>query len=89
MPSRMQDVVATMSAERWLTSYRSHAGLRLTLDRMSARLSRRFSRPIDLASVVDHLDALDGSISKDFDEFFPQLCSYAQTFLQDQKSAED
>ena len=61
----------------WLRSYRSPAGIRFALDRLSERLSRRFRREVVLGPAAELLAAEYAEFAVDFDRFFPELIRHA------------
>ncbi len=67
----------SLIAHDWLQSYRSPAGIRFTLDRLSARLSRRFRREVVLGPAATLLAAEYAAFAADFDRFFPELIRHA------------
>lgn len=77
-PPPVRPIFDRMCDQAWLGAYGTRDGLRLTLTRMSARFAQRFGREVDLASVVDRLDELDGGLREDFHAFFPQLIAYVR-----------
>lgn len=76
MPEPMRPIIERMITQRWLATYASFDGLRLTLGRMSGRLRERTGREIDLAGAVDDLQAHYHGLADDFDRFFPQLLGF-------------
>ncbi|MFI4860907.1 MAG: ACP phosphodiesterase [Phycisphaerales bacterium JB063] len=53
MPATMQDHIARMLRHHWLNTYATPAGMRLTLERMSARYARRLRIEVDLTPAAD------------------------------------
>ncbi len=68
IPSASYQVLRRMRAGVWLESYGDVDGVRITLQRMSARLRR----PFDLAAATVELEAHYDALRDDFLEFFPQ-----------------
>ncbi|MEO1235957.1 MAG: ACP phosphodiesterase [Planctomycetota bacterium] len=73
MTPRMRTIMPFIAEEDWLNAYATVDGIALTLERMSARLRKRFGRPVDLAPAADTLREQYGGFLADFDEFFPDL----------------
>lgn len=78
VPAGMQVIVRRMVDERWLASYASSEGIRARLATMSARLTRRMDRPIDLTVGADELAGLYAPIADDFSELWPDLNRFVQ-----------
>ena len=79
IPSAMHLALDHMIQQNWLEAYATVAGIRLTLERMSRRFSKRFTRQVNLADAADDLVHLNQELAADFHEFFPQLIAYAST----------
>lgn len=75
-PPPMRPIVRRLIEQRWLGSYASFDGLRLTLGRMSARFTDRFERDIDLTTAVADLQTHYDALADDFACFFPDLLSH-------------
>ena len=73
LPPQVRLVLAMMVRENWLGTNSSLAGIELTLGRLSARLSRRFSREVDLTPAVADLREGYAEFASDFAIFFPAL----------------
>lgn len=73
MPGAMRSVVQRLDEQNWLGSYAHIDGVRLTLERMSARLSCRFERQVDLTPAVDELVGSHGEFRREFHAFFPDV----------------
>jgi acyl carrier protein phosphodiesterase len=58
-----------MSEQDWLTSYATLPGIELAL----ARISARFSRPVNLARAIPAIESNYDALYADFCEFFPDL----------------
>lgn len=79
IPANMHRALDLMIEQNWLECYAHVDGIRLTLERMSLRLTKRFKRPVALAAAADELITQGEALSADFHAFFPQLIAYAQT----------
>jgi acyl carrier protein phosphodiesterase len=75
-PPPMRPIVRRLIDQRWLTSYASFEGLRLTLARMSTRFAERFERDIDLTRALPDLQTHYDDLAHDFARFFPALVDY-------------
>ena len=76
MPESMRLPVAHMIEHDWLGSYAKMNGVELALRGLSARLSDRFGRDIELTPAVADLRRLADPLRRDFDAFFPELCRH-------------
>lgn len=74
LPGRLQEVVAHMVSHDWLGSYRDFAILETVLK----GISRRLSRPEELADTMRELQMLYEPLSDDFRLFYPQLEAFSQ-----------
>lgn len=74
LPPRLRDAVPWLVRERWLLGYRDLEGIRLTLARMSRRVSRHGEA---LREGIADLEAGYGAFAADFEAFFPDLERYA------------
>ena len=79
IPMNMHKALDRMIEQNWLECYAQVDGIRLTLERMSMGLSKRFNRPVVLGPAADELIEQGQALSDDFHAFFPQLVAYAQT----------
>ncbi len=79
LPSRLAAIAPHMAAHDWLGSYRDFE----TLDRVFLGISRRLSRPEELAGAMRDLNALYQPLSEDFRAFYPQLQAFAASELQE------
>lgn len=77
IPVGMHEALDHMIKHNWLENYAQVQGIELTLQRMSARLSKRFKRPVDLAIGTQDLLEQNEALAEDFHAFFPQLIAYA------------
>jgi acyl carrier protein phosphodiesterase len=77
VPVHVRERLAQMRAEDWLGCYREVAGVRLTLQRIAARLRR----PAELGSAADALEQHGPAFEEDFDVFFPELCAHIRPFV--------
>lgn len=78
IPLNMHQPLDRMIEQNWLECYAHVDGIRLTLQRMSIGLTKRFSRPVDLAIAASELLDQGEALAADFHAFFPQLVAYAQ-----------
>lgn len=77
LPRRLQAVIPRMRSENWLACYESLDGVRVTLKRISRRLSKRAA--LDDAMVDIHKNY--GQMEKNFSIFFQDLIEYADTCI--------
>lgn len=77
LPGRLADIAPHMAAHDWLGSYREFA----VLERVLGGISRRLSRPEELAAAMDELQVLYEPLSEDFRAFYPQLQGFAELQL--------
>jgi acyl carrier protein phosphodiesterase len=73
LPGRLAVVYPRLRDEQWLLSYASIDGVRMTLQHMSRRLSRRF--PLETA--VHHLTDSRDVLQHHFSRFFPDVQQFA------------
>ena len=73
LPSRLARIAPHMAAHDWLGSYQHFE----TLEQVFVGISRRLSRPQELAGAMQDLNALYKPLSEDFYNFYPQLQAYA------------
>lgn len=78
LPENSRVVLDRMIEHNWLAGYSQMAGMVLTLQGMSRRLTERFGREVDLSACTQAYIAQQDLLRADFDEFFPQLIAYAQ-----------
>lgn len=78
MPRPMRLIADRMVSEDWLSTYASHAGMKLTLSRVSRRIRERLGRPIDLTPAADTLLDADhrAALLADFAELWPDLLAH-------------
>ncbi|VVO36271.1 ACP phosphodiesterase [Pseudomonas fluorescens] len=73
LPGRLADIAPHMAAHDWLGSYRDFA----VLEQVLRGISRRLSRPEELAAAMQELERLYEPLSEDFRLFYPQLQAFA------------
>ncbi|MBU6956234.1 DUF479 domain-containing protein [Pseudomonas sp. CVAP len=78
LPGRLAQIAPHMEANDWLGSYREFA----VLDQVLRGISRRLSRPEELAAAMEELRRLYEPLSEDFRLFYPQLQDFAQDHLE-------
>ncbi|MCE9588975.1 MAG: ACP phosphodiesterase [Planctomycetes bacterium] len=77
LPTDMRYPIDRLVEQDWLGSYATAEGIRVALERLSLRLSKRFERHVDLAAAVpDMIEHRDG-LADDFRVFFPDLIAYS------------
>jgi acyl carrier protein phosphodiesterase len=74
LPDRLARIAPYMVADDWLGSYREFD----VLEQVLRGISRRLSRPEELAGAMQELRALYEPLSEDFRLFYPQLQLFAQ-----------
>jgi len=75
LPDRLARIAPYMVADDWLGSYREFD----VLEQVLRGISRRLSRPEELAGAMQELRALYEPLSEDFRLFYPQLQVFAQS----------
>ena len=74
LPDRLARIAPYMVADDWLGSYREFD----VLEQVLRGISRRLTRPEELAGAMQELRALYEPLSEDFRLFYPQLQLFAQ-----------
>ena len=77
LPERLARIAPYMAADDWLGSYREFA----VLDQVLRGISRRLSRPEELAAAMQELERLYEPLSEDFRLFYPELQRFAAQHL--------
>ncbi|MHC8399622.1 acyl carrier protein phosphodiesterase [Pseudomonas sp. MDT1-17] len=75
LPERLALIAPHMMANDWLGSYREFA----VLEQVLRGISRRLTRPEELAAAMQELRVLYEPLSDDFRLFYPQLQTFART----------
>jgi len=75
LPERLAKIAPHMVANDWLGSYREFE----VLEQVLRGISRRLTRPEELAGAMQELRVLYEPLSEDFRLFYPQLQTFAQT----------
>jgi acyl carrier protein phosphodiesterase len=81
LPGRLAQIAPFMAADDWLGSYKEFD----VLGQVLRGISRRLTRPEELAGAMEELVRLYEPLSEDFRLFYPQL----QDFAQNQASPQD
>ncbi len=76
LPERLAQIAPHMVANDWLGSYREFA----VLEQVLRGISRRLTRPEELAAAMQELRVLYEPLSDDFRLFYPQLQQFAQNY---------
>ncbi|VVQ27274.1 Acyl carrier protein phosphodiesterase [Pseudomonas fluorescens] len=74
LPERLAQIAPHMVANDWLGSYREFA----VLEQVLRGISRRLTRPEELAAAMQELRVLYEPLSDDFRLFYPQLQDFAR-----------
>nr|BFE90803.1 hypothetical protein GCM10020185_13390 [Pseudomonas brassicacearum subsp. brassicacearum] len=74
LPGRLAHIAPHMAADDWLGSYQEFE----VLGQVLRGISRRLSRPEELAGAMPELIRLYEPLSEDFRLFYPQLQDFAQ-----------
>ncbi|WP_415770945.1 ACP phosphodiesterase [Pseudomonas sp. LB3P38] len=74
LPERLAQIAPHMVANDWLGSYREFA----VLEQVLRGISRRLTRPEELAAAMQELRVLYEPLSEDFRLFYPQLQDFAR-----------
>ena len=77
LPGRLAQIAPYMAADDWLGSYRDFA----VLDQVLRGISRRLSRPEELAAAMQELERLYEPLSEDFRLFYPELQRFSAQHL--------
>jgi len=75
LPERLAKIAPHMMAHDWLGSYREFE----VLEQVLRGISRRLTRPEELAGAMQELRVLYEPLSEDFRLFYPQLQDFAKT----------
>ncbi len=75
LPERLAMIAPHMVANDWLGSYREFA----VLEQVLRGISRRLTRPEELAEAMQELRRLYEPLSEDFRLFYPELQAFAAT----------
>ncbi len=75
LPDRLAKIAPHMVAHDWLGSYREFE----VLEQVLRGISRRLTRPEELAAAMQELRVLYEPLSEDFRLFYPQLQDFAAT----------
>jgi acyl carrier protein phosphodiesterase len=76
LPERLARIAPHMVANDWLGSYREFE----VLEQVLRGISRRLTRPEELAGAMQELRRLYEPLSEDFKLFYPQLQTFAQNY---------
>ncbi|WP_460147685.1 acyl carrier protein phosphodiesterase [Pseudomonas sp. S2_A02] len=76
LPERLAMIAPHMVANDWLGSYREFA----VLEQVLRGISRRLTRPEELAEAMQELRRLYVPLSEDFRLFYPELQDFAQNY---------
>jgi acyl carrier protein phosphodiesterase len=76
LPERLAKIAPHMMAHDWLGSYREFE----VLEQVLRGISRRLTRPEELAGAMRELRVLYEPLSEDFRLFYPQLQDFAQNY---------
>ncbi|MET0774110.1 MAG: ACP phosphodiesterase [Pseudomonas mandelii] len=76
LPERLARIAPHMVANDWLGSYQEFD----VLDQVLRGISRRLTRPEELAGAMQELRRLYEPLSEDFRLFYPQLQDFAQNY---------
>ena len=76
LPERLAKIAPHMVANDWLGSYREFE----VLEQVLRGISRRLTRPEELAGAMQELRVLYEPLSEDFRLFYPQLQVFAQNY---------
>ena len=76
LPERLARIAPHMMANDWLGSYREFE----VLEQVLRGISRRLTRPEELAAAMQELRVLYEPLSEDFRLFYPRLQDFAQNY---------
>ena len=77
LPEKARWILAKMSADDWLASYRELPNVRLALEGIRRRLSPRAAAMCPLALAADVFAAGPGGFEEDFAAFWPEVTAHA------------
>jgi len=77
LPGRLAQIAPYMAADDWLGSYREFQ----VLEQVLQGISRRLSRPEELACAMRELERLYQPLSEDFRAFYPELQAFSREHL--------
>ena len=76
LPPRLQAVLPRMRRQNWLITYGTLEGVRITLERISKRISQKNPLNDSIEEVVDNYDDLENN----FLAFFPDLIEFTRNY---------
>ncbi len=76
LPDRLAKIAPHLVANDWLGSYREFE----VLEQVLRGISRRLTRPEELAGAMQELRVLYEPLSEDFRLFYPQVQAFAQNY---------
>jgi acyl carrier protein phosphodiesterase len=76
LPSRLQDVLPRMRRQNWLITYRSLDGVKITLERISKRISPNNPLIGSIEEVIHNYNRLEIN----FLSFFPKLIEFTRSY---------
>jgi acyl carrier protein phosphodiesterase len=81
LPEKARRTIECMTAENWLGSYGTSAGIERALRRVRYKLSQKRHVSFDVAGAIEQLEGQYEDFDRDFCEFFPELITHIKPFL--------
>lgn len=79
LPATSLNIVPHMIAGNWLINYQSIDGIAFGINGISERYRRRFGRQNQLYGGAIEIEQNLANLTTDFNQFFPELLSYAES----------
>ncbi len=83
LPERLRRIAPRMAEQDWLGSYRDLETVGLALD----GIATRSPRIAPLAGAIEDVRTSYRELSRDFDQFFPELVAHAEAFKASQRTS--
>ena len=80
LPERFATFLPRMISEDWLGSYENLDRISTVLDRISARLEKKFNRNIALKGASIEIELNYPELERNFKDFFPELIDYVESY---------
>lgn len=80
LPVKLASFLPRMIHEDWLGSYEKLEGVSLVIERISARLERKFGRENTLTGGAQDIEANYDALEHNFEEFFPEVITYVEDY---------
>lgn len=80
LPVKLASFLPRMIHEDWLGSYEKLEGVSLVIERISARLERKFKRENTLRGGAKEIEANYDALENNFEQFFPDVINYVDNY---------